>query len=104
MQQAVGDPAQNVYSAALTQMDGLNQRLMQGAWSSEQVAEVILKALNDRRPKPRYVAATGGSILLWLMETLPTRAVDLFWQRFYGIDRVKRDWQKPDLAADRPEQ
>ncbi len=95
MQQAVDDPAQTPYSAALSEMDGLNQRLMQMAWSSEQVAEVMVKALSDRRPKPRYLAATGGKVMLWLMtQLLPTRAVDAFWQRFYGIDRVKQDWQK----------
>jgi short-subunit dehydrogenase len=89
MQQAVVDPAQTVYAPALTQLDALNQRLVRMAWSSEQVAEVILKALSDRKPKPRYVAATGGPIMLGLMtKLLPTRVVDRFWQRFYGIDRI----------------
>jgi len=91
MQQAVPDPAETVYGPALTQLDALNQRLVRMAWSSNQVANVMLKALSDRKPRPRYVAATGGSIMLWLMtKLLPTRAVDLFWQRFYGIDRLSQ--------------
>jgi hypothetical protein len=63
-------------------------------WTSEQVALVIIQALSDRHPRPRYVAATGGNILLFLMtKILPTWMVDDFWQRFYGIDRVAREWQ-----------
>lgn len=95
MQQAVVNPLETPYRAALQNLDALNQRLMGQAWSSERVAWVIVKALSDRQPKPRYVAATGGSIMLWLMtKMLPTRAVDTFWQRFYGIDRIKQEWQK----------
>jgi short-subunit dehydrogenase len=91
MQQAVADPSQTPYADALQHMAAMNQRLMSMAWSSEQVAEVIVKALTDRRPKPRYVAATGGKIMLWLMtKLLPTRLVDRFWQRFYGIDRIPK--------------
>ncbi len=90
MQQAVDDPTQSPYSPALTQMDDLNHRLLKMAWTPEQVAEVIVKALSDRKPKPRYVAATGGDIMLALMtKLLPTRLVDRFWQRFYGIDRIR---------------
>ncbi|MFM7425630.1 MAG: SDR family NAD(P)-dependent oxidoreductase [Elainella sp.] len=91
MQQAVADPGQTPYADALQHMVAMNQRLMSMAWSSEQVAEVIVKALTDRQPKPRYVAATGGNVMLWLMtKLLPTRLVDLFWQRFYGIDRIAK--------------
>jgi short-subunit dehydrogenase len=95
MQQAVTNPQETPYRAALQNLEGLNQRLMQQAWSAERVAYVIVKALCDPHPKPRYIAATGGSILLWLMtKVLPTKAVDTFWQRFYGIHLIRRDWQQ----------
>lgn len=97
MQQAVVNPLQTPYRAALQNLDALNQRLMGQAWSSERVAHVIVKALRDRRPKPRYIAATGGSIMIWLMtKVLPTKAVDTFWQRFYGINLIKREWQSKE--------
>lgn len=91
---AILNPADTPYRAAFEQLDQLRGRLGRQLWTSEQVAEVIIKALSDRHPRPRYVAATGGNILLFLMtKLLPTWMVDDFWQRFYGIDRVARDWQ-----------
>jgi NAD(P)-dependent dehydrogenase (short-subunit alcohol dehydrogenase family) len=95
LESMITDPSQTAYRAALSDLTQLNQRLTQRAWSPEQVAAVILKALHDRHPQPRYVAATGGNLLLWLMtKVLPTRLVDRFWQKFYGIDRIQQDWQK----------
>lgn len=95
MQQYVANPLETPYRAALQRLDQLNQRLKQQAWSSEQVAQVIIKALNARHPKPRYIAATGGEVMLWLMtKVLPTKLVDQFWQRFYGIHLIKKDWQQ----------
>lgn len=91
----IADPLNTPYRAAFEHLEGLERRVSRQAWSAEQVAEVIIRALTDRRPKPRYLAATGGSFLLWLMtKVLPTRLVDAFWQRFYGIDLVARDWQR----------
>lgn len=93
--QVITDPLNTPYRSAIQKLESLEQQVDRQAWSAEQVAEVIVRALSDRRPKPRYVAATGGNILIWLMtKVLPTRLVDSFWQRFYGIDLVARDWQE----------
>jgi hypothetical protein len=55
---------------------------------------VVIQALAARHPRPRYVAATGGDFLLFVMrKMLPTRMVDKFWQRFYGINLVAKEWQ-----------
>jgi short-subunit dehydrogenase len=95
LEKAMPTLADSPYGAAVHNLDSLNQRLSRQAWSSERVAEVIVKVLRADNPKPRYVAATGGSFLLWMMtKVLPTRAVDLFWQRFYGIHLIKRQWQQ----------
>jgi short-subunit dehydrogenase len=89
------DPMQSPYRAAFRKLENLDAQIARMAWSSDQVATVIIKALNDRRPRPRYIAATGGNILVALMTRfLPTRIVDRFWQRFYGIDLVAQDWQQ----------
>lgn len=95
LHQTITPLAESPYQAAVQNLEQLNQRLNRQAWSSEQVAHVVVKALRDAHPQPRYIAATGGEIMLWLMKkVLPTSAVDNFWQRFYGIDRVKRAWQQ----------
>lgn len=84
------------YQPVYDQMSGIESQVTQMAWTSDQVAKIILLALTDNRPKPRYVAATGGEMMLFLLNSvLPTRWVDRFWQRFYGVNRMK--WQKNDL-------
>jgi short-subunit dehydrogenase len=99
-QRYVVDPLDTPYGAALQHSAALQQRLIKQGWSSEQVAQVIIRALTDRHPKPRYVAATGGEIMLWLMtKVLPTRIVDTFWQKFYGIDRIKQTQLKQNQSA-----
>jgi NAD(P)-dependent dehydrogenase (short-subunit alcohol dehydrogenase family) len=94
--QAMTNPLETPYRAAYDRLQGLEQQVDRQAWTPAQVAEVVIKALSDRRPKPRYLAATGGNFLIWMMtKVLPTRMVDAFWQRFYGIDLVAKDWQHP---------
>jgi NAD(P)-dependent dehydrogenase (short-subunit alcohol dehydrogenase family) len=94
VEQAVASPENTPYRAAFERLEGLEARTSSRAWTSERVAKVVVRSLTDRSPRPRYVAATGGDVLLFLMnKVLPTRAVDAFWQRFYGIDKVAKDWQ-----------
>lgn len=90
----IATPEDTPYRAAFEKLKGLEAQTSSRAWTSERVAEVIVVALTDRYPRPRYIAATGGKFLLFLMtKVLPTRVVDAFWQRFYGIDLVAKDWQ-----------
>lgn len=96
MGQFITDPLQTPYRPALENLEPLNQQLIQQSWSAERAAQVVVDALAAEKPKPRYVAATGGNMMLWLMtKVLPTKVVDRFWQRFYGIDRIKQTWQIP---------
>lgn len=90
---AIPNALDTPYRAAFQKVANLNQQLARQFWSSERVAAVIIKALSDRHPRPRYLAATGGKLLLLMMSLLPTRLVDKFWQRFYGIDLVAKEWQ-----------
>ena len=92
--ETVAAPENTPYRAAFEKLKELEKQTSSRAWTSERVAEVIVQALMDRHPRPRYIAATGGKFLLFLMtKVLPTRMVDAFWQRFYGIDLVAKDWQ-----------
>ncbi len=93
VEEAVAVPGDTPYRAAFEKLEGLEQQTSSQAWTAEQVAEVIVQALTDRYPRPRYIAATGGNFLLFLMSILPTKVVDIFWQRFYGIHLVAKDWQ-----------
>lgn len=89
----VAEPEKSPYRAAFAKLKDLEQQTSSQAWSSDRVALVIVKALVAKKPRPRYIAATGGNILLFMMTVLPTKVVDAFWQRFYGIDLVAQDWQ-----------
>ncbi len=90
---AIPNPPDTPYRAAFQKVVNLDQQLARQAWSAEQVATAIVKALSDRHPRPRYIAATGSKLLLFVMSLLPTRLVNRFWQRFYGIDLVTKAWQ-----------
>lgn len=94
VEENIATPENTPYRAAFEKLKGLEAQTSSRAWTSERVAEVIVLALTDRHPRPRYIAATGGKFLLFLMtKVLPTRVVDAFWQRFYGIDLVAKEWQ-----------
>ena len=90
----IKDPEHSPYRIAFKKLEDLEKQTSSRAWTSEQVATVILRAMTAQNPRPRYVAATSGDLLLFMMtKVLPTSLVDKFWQRFYGIDLVAKDWQ-----------
>ena len=92
---AVATPENTPYRVAFEKLKGLEKQTSSRAWTSERVAYVIVQALCARNPRPRYIAATGGKFLIFMMtKVLPTRIVDAFWQRFYGINLVAKDWQR----------
>lgn len=94
VEQNITNPQASPYRAAFEKLKSLQQQTSSRAWTSERVAEVIVRVLTDKNPRPRYVAATGGDFLLFMMrKVLPTGAVDTFWKKFYGLDKVAADWQ-----------
>lgn len=94
VEENVVNPEHTPYRAAFERLKGLEARTKSRAWTSERVAEIIVIALASRHPKPRYIAATGGKLVLFMMtKILPTKLVDSFWQRFYGIDLVAQEWK-----------
>lgn len=83
-----------LYAPASGKLENIERQLQQLGWTPERVAGVILRALSDRSPRPRYIAATGGQIFVPLMaKWLPTSWRDRFWKHFYGIDLVEKEWQ-----------
>ncbi len=94
IQQAIPNAPESPYQAAFVKMKDLEKQTSANAWTPEQVAQIIIQVITARRPRPRYVAATGGDIMIFLFtKVLPTWFVDKFWQKFYGIDQVARDWR-----------
>ena len=87
----IPQPENTPYRAAFAKFADLEHQTKATAWTSEQVATVVLKAMQANQPRPRYVAATAGGFLVFcLTKLLPTQVVDRFWQRFYGIDQLIR--------------
>ncbi len=54
-----------------------------------QVAQLIVKVLHQRRPKPRYLIASNATTF-WLLSRLPARWVDAFLWHFW----MKKKWRK----------
>ncbi len=89
----IPESGRTLYRAAIQAIKEIEQQTARLAWTPERVADVMIRALQSRHPHPRYVAATGGKMMLFFMrKVLPTRLVDLFWKRFYRIDQVEREW------------
>ena len=95
LEEIVPEPEKTIYSEALTNVAAIEKQVELLGWSAEKVAQVIIRVLQAKNPRSRYVAATGGGILIFLMtKLLPTWVSDIFWKRFYGIDKVERAWRE----------
>jgi len=97
----VSDSGKELYRAAIKAIKEIEQQTAPLAWSSERVAGVIIRALRARHPRHRYIAATGGKTMLFLMtKIMPRRFLDWFWKRFYHIDQVEKDWKNRVHSSD----
>lgn len=97
----------SLYAPVFENLATIDQQLAQLGWSAEKTAQVILRALGDRHPRPRYLAMTGGRIAVPLLtKWLPTTWCDRFWKKFYGLDRVEKNWkaqaQSPAFSVESP--
>lgn len=100
VQQNIPDYAQSPYAPLFENIEAIDRQLDLLGWSAEKTAKVIVNAIAVRHPKPRYVAATGGNMLIFMMTKIfPTWARDAFWKRFYGIDKVEREWKRKNLPV-----
>ncbi len=94
VQATIPNYADTPYAPAFEKIEQIDRQLDLLGWSAEKTAQVIVRAIADPNPRPRYVAATGGSILLFMMNKIfPTWVRDAFWKRFYGINEVEKQWK-----------
>jgi short-subunit dehydrogenase len=94
VQQTIPNYVKTPYAPVFENIEAIDSQLDLLGWSAAKTAKVITQAIASRNPKPRYIAATGGNFLVFIMtKILPTSMRDAFWKRFYGIDKVERQWK-----------
>ena len=95
VRETIPEPEKNLYQPVFEKIESIDQQLQLLGWTPEKVARVIVRSLASSHPRPRYLAATGGSIFVPLMtKFMPTWFTDAFWKRFYGIDKVEKEWKR----------
>ena len=95
VQETIPNYADTPYAPVFDNIEAIDKQLDLLGWSAEKTAKVIVRAIAVRNPRPRYIAATGGNMLVLMMtKILPTWARDVFWKRFYGIDKVEKNWRR----------
>lgn len=81
--------AETPYAPVFENIKSIDSQLDLLGWSAEKTAKGIIKAVSSPNPRPRYVLATGGNILIFLMnKVLPTSLRDVFWKRVYGVHKI----------------
>ena len=82
--------AETPYAVVFANIEGIDSQLDLLGWSAEKTANRIVRAIAKSYPRPRYILATGGNMLVFLMnKVLPIRIRDAFWKRFYGVHKIK---------------
>lgn len=90
IQATIPDYDNTLYAPIFKNIAAIDRQLDLLGWSAEKTAQAIARILAKPDPKPRYILATGGKTLVFLMnQVFPLRIRDEFWKRFYGVDRVK---------------
>jgi short-subunit dehydrogenase len=86
----IPDYAKTPYAPVFENIEAIDSQLALLGWSAEKTAKAIARILARRRLRPRYILATGGNTLVFLMtKILPTWMRDEFWKRIYGIHKIK---------------
>ena len=78
-----------LYAPIFKNIEAIDRQLDLLGWSAEKTAKAIAKIMAKSNPKPRYILATGGNTLVFLMnKVFPTWVRDEFWKRFYGVHKI----------------
>ena len=90
VQQNIPNSNKTVYAPIFENIEAIDRQLDSLGWSAEKTAKAMAKIIAKPNPKPRYVLATGGKTLIFMMNKLfPTLVRDEFWRRFYGLHKIK---------------
>ena len=81
--------ANTAYAPVFDNIEAIDAQLDVLGWSAERTGKAIARIIARRHLRPRYILATGGNTLVFLMtKILPTSIRDEFWRRFYGVHKV----------------
>ena len=95
VQQVIPNHKDTPYAPIFANIEAIDSQLELLGWSAEKTAEGIIRAIIAKNPRPRYILATGGNILIFMMnKVFPTWLRDAFWKRFYGVDKVEAEWKQ----------
>ena len=78
---------QELYAQHISGMRRMIPKAQRIAASPDVVADVILRALSDRRPRPRYIVGAGPQAQYAIAKRLPTSWLDSARRRQTGITR-----------------
>ncbi len=88
--QAIPNYVETPYAPIFKNIEAIDSQLEILGWSATKTAEKIIKAIAKPNPRPRYILATGGNMLVFMMtKVLPTSVRDAFWRRLYGVHKIK---------------
>ncbi|MDJ0744259.1 MAG: SDR family oxidoreductase [Xenococcaceae cyanobacterium MO_167.B27] len=98
VQQTIPNYKDTPYAPLFTNIEAVDNQLDLLGWTAEKTADGIERAISANNPRPRYILATGGNILIFMMnKVFPTWLRDAFWKRFYGVEKVETEWQKANI-------
>lgn len=100
IQETISDYDRTPYAPVFKNLEAIDSRVGLLGWSADKTANAIARVIESRRPRPRYVLATGGNILIFMMNKMfPTWVRDEFWKRFYGIHKI--EWNLSEVKGKR---
>ncbi|MCC0179763.1 hypothetical protein I4641_22740 [Waterburya agarophytonicola K14] len=86
----IPDYDSTVYAPIFKNIEAVDKQLDLLGWSADKTAQKIARVMGKSNPKPRYILATGGNTLVFMMnKVLPTWVRDEFWKRFYGVHKIR---------------
>lgn len=80
-------PAKDIYQAGMMRLRRLSQESIRNAMPPERISRAIYRALNSRRPKPRYLVGWDARMLVAL-QAMPTTVRDAILARVVGLRRA----------------
>jgi short-subunit dehydrogenase len=93
----------SAYAAVYARADAIRARSDKLAAKVEVVIRAMERAIQSRRPAPRYVVPFSSRLFLALMRLLPTRLRDLVFARALGLHASRLHARGPQGAAAEPE-
>jgi short-subunit dehydrogenase len=78
------------YAPIYARLDKVAEQLMAQAVGPEVISRAMIRAVEARRPRPRYVAPLHAKIGLMLVRAMPTWLTDAILMRISGLSALQR--------------